>query len=267
MAIENDVAGCPNCENKSRDCSQATSRSRSWIKFARRLLTGFLIVLVGSSVLACLMPDIRLAIESMRRDRCRQNLKKIGQALDSYHEKWGTFPPAYTTDSNGKPMHSWRVLLLPYLGENELYEKYDFREPWDGPKNKLLLSRRPAVYTCRSHAGSSSNNATAYAAVSGDHCSFSGGQPVSLKDFTDGSSNTILVGEAALAEIPWTKPEDVDVTLHATIGDTLGFSGGHSHGVYALFGDGRVNFVIESILADTLRALVTRDAGDVPGYF
>src|SRR5262249_7322884 len=58
---------------------------------------------------------------AQRRSRCIYKLRQIGMALHSYHDKFGSFPPAYIADENGRPIHSWRVLLLPYLGQTELY--------------------------------------------------------------------------------------------------------------------------------------------------
>ena len=67
---------------------------------------------------------------------CQHRLRELAAALQRYHEVNGCFPPAYITDENGKPMHSWRVLILPYLDYDSLYKQYDFKEPWNGPKNK-----------------------------------------------------------------------------------------------------------------------------------
>ena len=51
------------------------------------------------------------------------------------------FPPAYTVDANGKPLHSWRVLILPYIGQKELYRQIKLDEPWDSEYNKQFHSR------------------------------------------------------------------------------------------------------------------------------
>ena len=144
-----------------------------------------------------------------KRTQCKYNLKNIGLALRSYADVYGSFPPAFIPDATGKPMHSWRVLILPYLGQQALYDEYDFAEPWDGPNNSRLLARTPAVYVCPSHVAPPGNTNTAYAAPLGVHCIFRGAEPVAFKDILDGESNTVMVGEAANANIPWTKPDDV----------------------------------------------------------
>ena len=92
----------------------------------------------------------------------------MGVALLTYHDTYGSFPPAYIADDQGRPMHSWRVLILPYLEEKSLYDRYDFSEPWDGPDNSQLAAEMPKVYRCRSDSCSLSPTDTSYLAVVGD---------------------------------------------------------------------------------------------------
>ena len=87
-------------------------------------------------LLSLLMPAVQSARESSRRASCASNMKQIVLALLAYEADHGQFPPAYIADENGKPMHSWRVLILPYLAEKSIYDAYDFTEPWDGPNNR-----------------------------------------------------------------------------------------------------------------------------------
>jgi hypothetical protein len=88
---------------------------------------------------------------SSRRSACRSNLKNIALALHNYHEDHGSYPPAYIADENGRPMHSWRILLLPYIERGDLYKQYRFDEPWDGPNNRKLASQMPGLYRCAGH--------------------------------------------------------------------------------------------------------------------
>ena len=92
----------------------------------------------------------------------------IGFALQCYHQDHGSFPPAYITDKAGKPMHSWHILLLPYIGAKELYSRYKFDEPWNSTSNSRLARLMPEVYRCPSDpdAGDAITN---YVAVVGPH--------------------------------------------------------------------------------------------------
>lgn len=218
---------------------------------------------VAALLLAVRMP--RLGSENAH---CQNNLRQIGLALHNYHDVYNTFPPAYIPDAAGKPMHSWRVLILPFLEEQALYKDYDFSEPWDGPNNSRLLARMPAIYACPSQANVPGNTNTSYVAVFGEHCIFRGAEPVAMRDILDGTSNTLMVGEAADADIPWMKPEDIDIALHPTLGDMTGFSSDHKEGVPFLLGDCSVRFVPLTINPVTLKALFTRDGAEfVDGVF
>jgi hypothetical protein len=68
-------------------------------------------------------------------DDCQYNLKQITYGLHNYHMKYGSYPPAYTVDEQGQPMHSWRVLILPQMGYSFLYDNFDMSQPWDSPHN------------------------------------------------------------------------------------------------------------------------------------
>jgi hypothetical protein len=105
-------------------------------------------VLLFLICLGLLLPAVQAAQKAARRAHCQNNLKQIALALLNYEAANGCFPPAYIADKNGKPMHSWRVLILPYMEELALYKAYNFAEPWDGPKNKKLLASCPRCYQC-----------------------------------------------------------------------------------------------------------------------
>lgn len=275
--ISDGVENCPYCgisihEYAPGESGPRRSGTRSTATIIALVVAGILgVLIICAGVIAVpvalLIPATQQAREAARRSQCKNNLKQIGLALHNYHEQWGSLPPAYIADENGKPMHSWRVLILPQLDQGALYNEYNFSEPWDGPNNSRLLSRMPPIFSCRSHPGAAGNTTTAYAAVFGETCAFRGAEPVSFQDITDGTSNTMLVGEASHAAIPWMKPDDVDVKLHATIGDKQGFSSDHTGGINVLMADGAVRFISQSINPQTLQALFTRAGNEKVGDF
>lgn len=225
-------------------------------------------VLMCSGIpIALLLPAVQQAREAARRSQCKNNLKQIGLALHNYHDAYGMFPPAFIADENGKPMHSWRVLILPFLDQQALFQQYDFSEPWDGPNNSRILNTRVPVYACPSHPGNGATT-TAYTAVFGENCIFRGSESVPIREITDGTSNTILVAETKGANIPWSKPEDINVDQlgPAVIGPN-GLSSHHTGGFHVLMADGAVRFVSENINRQVLSALFTRSGGEVVGDF
>jgi prepilin-type processing-associated H-X9-DG protein len=168
------------------------------------------------------MPTARLAA---LRNQCMNQLKQIAIALHNFHDLNGSFPPAYMADANGKPMHSWRVLILPFTEEQALYRKYNFNEPWDGPNNSKLTAQVPAVYRCPGNVDNSSGNLeTNYFAVVGPET----GWGKNLGQFTDGSSKTIMVIEATGLGINWMEPRDVTLDEAIELLTTKKRSG-HTH--------------------------------------
>lgn len=267
------VETCPNC---GISLHQGTSGPPP-ASGGKWPILGIVLIVVGGGLVALLicggilaamfLPAVQGAREAARRTQCKNNLKQIGLALHNYHDTYGCFPPAYIADETGKPMHSWRVLILPYLDQQPLYAQYHFDEPWDGPNNSRLLSSMPFVYRCPSDSGSTAATTTNYAAATGPKSIFRGAATVAISDIKDGTSNTIAVGEVKGASIPWMQPMDVDITLHPTIGDPAGFGSAHTGGAQFVLGDGSVRFVSQNIAQQTLDALYTIDGGETVGDY
>jgi hypothetical protein len=228
-------------------------------------VAGFLVIPI---LIALLLPAVQQAREAARRTQCRNNLKQIGLALHNYHDTYKAFPPAYTVDAQGKPLHSWRVLILPFLDQQFLYSQIDLDQAWDSPRNAAFQSQMPALYACPSHASSgTSNGLTHYAAIVGAQCVFQGEKATPIQDITDGTSNTILVGEVSQATISWMSPTDVSFDTFTGIGDSGGFSSHHMGGVQVLMGDGAVRFINQNLDQPTLKSLFTRAGNEtVPSF-
>ena len=129
--------------------------------------------------------------------KANSDLRTIGTALSAYEQANGSFPPAALTDASGKPLLSWRVLLLPYLGEDALYRQFDLTKAWDDPANKALLTKMPAVF--RSSTARKGSTTTAYAGVGGPKQVFRSGAVslgggVKAVNVVDGADMTIAVG-------------------------------------------------------------------------
>ncbi|MFI5459742.1 MAG: DUF1559 domain-containing protein [Isosphaerales bacterium] len=203
-----------------------------------------------------------LTIESReppRRAQCANNQKQIAMAMHNFHDQHGTFPPAAKYDANGKPLLSWRVLILPYLEQQGLYEQFHLDEPWDSPHNKPLADRMPPDFRCPSEP-LLSQSLTTYEVIVDPRSMFTG-EPtgVPMSSVSDGSSTTLLVVEAA-SPVPWSKPEDRSL---ASLDRLLGMGSKHPGGFNAAMADGSVRFVRtagnDAISPQDLRALVTRD--------
>lgn len=169
--------------------------------------------LVRGSVLAVLLvvlaaPLIVTIQRPPHRSRlCEHNLKQIGMALHNYHIVYGCFPPPYIADASGRPLHSWRVLLLPYINEQPLYDQYNFAEPCSGPNNRLLAAEIPSAYQCRDLPRGLTSEA-AYLAVVGPGTAWRTDRPTSLQDIEGGLGDTLLVVEVHESGVNWLDPRD-----------------------------------------------------------
>lgn len=138
---------------------------------------------------------------------CVSRMSDIRLALEAYRAKNGSYPPPYLADASGKPMHSWRVLILPYLVGPDLYRTYRFDEPWDGPHNIKLLDSMPHAYRCPNQEDAHQTH-TSYVVVTGPRTLFptDGTKVAAVPDAPD---LTVILLERGTARIPWTSPEDV----------------------------------------------------------
>lgn len=192
----------------------------------------------------------RSAEQTAQRQRSFKNLRQLARAMHAYHDANKKFPPAIGLGPNGTTPHSWRVALLPFLDQKELYDRYRLDEPWDSPANRKVLEAMPDVF----HAGGNAKTTTAsYFALVGDTTVFPHQQSTSFVDIRDGSSNTLLLVEAR-REIPWTMPEDVPYDPQKPFPQLGGFD---EAGYHVAFVDGSVRF-LEEVDEQTLRALISR---------
>ena len=183
----------------------------------RRLPTWFALVLLASLVglttwigSMVVRPIWQRARVVSKEKRCHSNMRSILDALNAYHSVHGRYPPAYTVDAAGKPMHSWRVLILPYLGPESalLYERLDLISPLDSPSNSRYHALIPAEYSCPMDRPFAPGD-TSYCVVSGPGFAFNGAQSTQMSDITDPPNSTVLVFEVGDSGINWMQPADL----------------------------------------------------------
>ena len=205
-------------------------------------------------IVVLLLPATRDARGAARRTQCRNNLHLVTVALHNYHDAYGALPPAMTTDVTGRPLHSWRTLILPFLDQRILYESIDLSKPWDDPVNADALSKIPMIYRCPSFEGPS--HLTTYVAVVGPNACFPPQNSRTLGEITDDRSQSAMVVETpAAAAVPWMAPQDggTEVLLRLNSeAQTL-----HEKGIFVAFVDGHVRFLNIDVPAATRAALVT----------
>jgi len=130
--------------------------------------------------------------------------------MQNYETVHGSLPPAAVRDRDGRPLLSWRVLILPYLEQRELFEEFKLDEPWDSPHNLQLLERMPSVFRPYQSCPTADSKSTFYQVFTGKGSIFEGPRCLSFSALAagDGTSNTFLIVEGGEA-VPWTKPADL----------------------------------------------------------
>jgi prepilin-type processing-associated H-X9-DG protein len=232
--------------------------------FVKRVFQWSVALIWGALLLSLFLP----ALDPRRpahRTECLNNVRNIALALNNYHWKYGSLPPPYIADANGRPMHSWRVLILPYLDRNDLYGAYRFDEPWNGPNNSKLHNLIIDTFACPADHGGTRSTETSYVAVLGPETLWPGDRAVKLDDVTDGLGITLLVVEIADSGIHWMEPRDLHVSqMSRTVNGKSGqgISSAHPGGAVVGFADGRVRFLSNTSSAATIEALLTIRGGE-----
>lgn len=210
-----------------------------------------------------LVVPLTAAREAATLTQQKNNLKMIMLAMHNYHDVHKHFPPAVVIDQESGVPRSWRVELLPLLDQQKLYDQYKKNEPWDSEANMKVLAQMPVVF--KDLRAKSETNNTAVTAAYGKNLTFEPGDKEGRKipDFTDGTSNTIAV-IGVQTEIPWTKPEDIEIDVTQSKLPTLGTA---EQGYLFGFCDGSVRRAPGNVDVGTLKIALTRNGGEVfPGF-
>lgn len=197
--------------------------------------------------------------EPLNQGAVKDGLKSIGLALHGYHGVNGAFPAAATYDANQKPLLSWRVHILPQIGEQDLYDKFRLREPWDSPHNKSLVEKMPTVFAAGSDALQKAGK-TVFLAPVGDGLAIGRRDPTNIKEFKDGTSGTILmVTVRPEFAVEWSKPADWEFDEKKPFDKLTGTNG---EGFQFAAGDGGAVLSRKMLTTEQLKAMLTKAGGE-----
>jgi len=159
-------------------------------------------------------------------------------------------------DAEGRPLHSWRTLILPYLDETELYSTIDLSRPWNDPVNALAFNTAVRSYHCPS--SSRARNMTTYQALVGPSAFLAPRTPRRMEEILDAPSNTLMVIEAGEDQaVPWMAPYDANEQVVLSFGPQT--KRDHSEGRHAFFLGGETRLLSVNLRPATLRALISID--------
>src|SRR5262245_22041540 len=180
-------------------------------------------------------------------------LRQLGDAFHKFEEKHGHLPAAAILGKDGKSLLSWRVAILPFIGQDELYKQFHVDEPWDSEHNKKQLPKMPKVYAPLRGPAPKEPHSTYYQVLTGPDTPFSLEKQVgpNVTDFADGTAQTFLMVEASDA-VPWTKPADLVYDAKKPL-PKLGFE----DRVYVVLADGSAHFIKKTVPEAVFRAAIT----------
>lgn len=170
----------------------------------------FLAAIAGGAVFSLLLVGVQYAREAARIDVSLEKMRHIARALEAYAEANKAFPAYANFSDDGKPLLSWRVHILPYLGEHALYEQFHLDEPWDSEHNKNLVAKIPSVFLEPNSELPRNDGRTNYLGVKGKRYLFNGTDTgVTYSEIRDGTANTIMLLQVNDDRATvWTKPDD-----------------------------------------------------------
>jgi hypothetical protein len=246
------------------------------------LVTGAVgMVLNGVLLYFLLLFSVQRVHETAARIQSQNNLQQMAIAVHDYAATYNNrLPPAAVYDRTGKPLYSWRVLLLPFVEQQNLYAQFHLDEPWDSPHNIQFVQRMPKVYQLPGVTGAEPG-LTYYQVFTGPDTLFPNskaglrpfglvGKPdlqeaprlYNIGNIPDGTSNTILFVEAANA-VPWTKPEDIPYDPNRPVRPLLG----HHFGNVTLvaLADGSTRSLPQTVSETTLHNAINPADGNPLG--
>lgn len=266
------------------------STVRAGSRRAFTLIELLVVIAIIGVLVALLLPAVQVARESARRMQCASNLKQIGIALHGYEVQYNTFPPGgwewRPPRNTTKRQIAWSALILPFFDQRPLFDALNLNLPFDSPVNTTGAATVISSYLCPTYARSDferllqDRGACDYGGMYGQRITGPNNPPngamiydraFRAAQLRDGLSNTIQVGEdSGFPDGQWINGLNV-FDQAFPINQAPAFENDlhsqHSGGAHALFADGSVRFLKESLAPKTLAALCTRAAGEVVGEY
>ena len=213
-----------------------------------------------------LLPIVRTARQSAQRAQRMNQFKQLVLAMHNWHAAHQSFPPAAICDENGKPLLSWRVAVLPYLEEQELYDQFHLDEPWDSEHNHKLIEKMPALFrdpelTSSVLGSRPATGRTTFVVPVGEGLVFGSKEGISVKEIKDGTSHTIMLVEVTPDNaVPWTKPTDWQVNQEDPL---AGVKRTDRNQFTAGLCDGSVHMLENNIAPGEFWKMLTRAGGEL----
>jgi hypothetical protein len=241
--------------------------SRTTIIIVLSVLGGLMLLGCLCLIPALLLPAVQQAREAARRAQSMNNLRQIGLAMHNYHDAFRQWPPGGIVAEDGTPHQSWQYSLLPYVGQAGMFSQINADLPWTDPNNELFFRTPIPTYLNPSETETITPDGLAVSHYAANLKVMKPNGNLTIRQVTDGTSNTMVAGEVTGGLKAWGDPSNVrdPAAGIGTGANQFGRLGGQ--GAVILLMDGSVRFVDASIAPATLQALSTPDGGEaVPPF-
>ncbi len=218
-------------------------------------------------LIALLLPAVQAGREAARRTQSKNNLKQIGLAMHNYSDSFRRLPPGGIFDENNQGRHGWMTLQLPFIDQAPLFAGINFNKAYSDPSQSDLFRTELKVYLNPSHALTRSAEGYALAHYAANAEVMSENKGLGLQDMTDGTSNTIIVGDVKDNLLPWGAPNNFRSFTLGINQSPQGFGSPHVGGMHVLMADGGVRFISNNISPQTLQNLGNPRDGQAVGEF
>jgi hypothetical protein len=199
---------------------------------------------------------IKKITDESSRAQASNNMKQVALAMHNYHDTFNGFPSSAICDKKGKPLLSWRVSILPFIEQQELYKEFKLDEPWDSENNKKLIAKMPKTYALPNQKAA--DGKTHFRLFTGNGAVFDMVQQSKIQDIPDGTSNTVMVVESAEPTI-WSKPDDIEYDDKLAVEKLLRFVDAKT---MVAFCDGSVRFLKKGLAEKTWHYLIQKNDGN-----
>jgi len=260
---ENPSIGAHERSNADSYVSNRSKRGLGKTAIRLAVITSMMMIVFGI-VGWLLIPSAQRAVEERRRLGSISNIQQIAKALNAYRQDYGSYPTPTVTSSSGKPLYSWRVLLLPYLGYKGLSSRFQLDQPWDSPSNSLLVREMPPLFTIVGNNMALSLYESNYSFVVGPGTLFPTPFSDSVEEVFDEPSETILLVETKEGGLTWTQPGNLDNSNGVGIGTrpVTDIGGNFANFVLVATVDGNGITLNPQTPIATIQAMLSPDGGE-----
>jgi hypothetical protein len=250
----------PSIAVSSTTRKSSIAEKRSWMPAIVGASVVLSLLLLGAIIFRIAWPTVKNSMRRAAQARDLENMKSIVEGLNAYCDRYGTYPPPVVVGDSGVRLYSWRVLILPFMGYEDLYKSFELSQAWDSPSNMNLVRLMPTEFASPNSADALGSSETNYVLITGAGTLFPPSGPLSHSNI---DKHTILLVETNNSTV-WSMPGDIDISRGLKVGNKAmkEIGGLHSGSFTAVTVDKESMRIPSDVPQIVLDALVTPNGGE-----